>query len=311
MGYPGSVMKRRTQRVVVIGEVLFDAFPDGDRLGGAPFNVAWHLHGLGLAPQFVSSVGDDPCGERIRTAMADHGMALDGLQHDPTHPTGRVRVTLDGRGGHQFDILPDQAYDHLDARAVATVTGAAPIDLLYFGTLATRSPASGTAILAAATAAPAIRFLDVNLRPACWSEATLTACLAAATVVKLNDDELEVLRGLYALPADEAQAERALRERFGLDALLLTRGARGAAWVNGTGRVETPAPEVAVVDTVGAGDGFAAVAAIGLLSGWSPATTLERATAFAARICAQRGACPDDTGIYSTFLDEWESEDSP
>ena len=243
--------------------------------------------------------------------MGRHGLSPNGLQRDQTHPTGTVRVTLDHPGGHQFDILPDQAYDHLDARAVGTLTGTAPVGLLYFGTLATRRPANRRTILAAATAGPGIRLLDVNLRPGCWSEATATACLAAATVAKLNDDELAVLRGLYGLPGDEAEAARALRERFGLDALILTRGACGAAWLNGTGLVETLAPEVAVVDTVGAGDGFAAVAAIGLLSGWSPATTLERATAFAAGICAQRGACPDDPGFYEAFRDQWASEVSP
>ncbi|HEX9594094.1 MAG TPA: carbohydrate kinase [bacterium] len=304
-------MKRRPQRVVVIGEVLCDVFPDGDRLGGAPFNFAWHLHGLGLVPHFVSRVGDDPRGEQIRAAMAGHGMALDGLQRDPTHPTGTVRVTLDGRGGHHFDILADQAYDHLDPQAVATVMGAAPVDLLYFGTLAGRSPASRAAILTAANATPAIRFLDVNLRPACWSEATLTACLAAATVAKLNDDELEVVRDLYALPAGEANAARALRERFGLDALILTRGARGATWLDGAGSVDTVAPAVEVVDTVGAGDGFAAVAAVGLLHGWPPATTLGRAVTFAARICGRRGACPEDPAFYGGWRRDWGLEETP
>jgi fructokinase len=303
-------MKRRPQRVVVIGEVLFDAFPDGDRLGGAPFNFAWHLHGLGLNPTFVSRVGDDTRGEEIRAAMARHGMTLEGLQTDPTHPTGTVRVTLDGRGGHRFEILRDQAYDHLDPGAVASVAGAAPADLLYFGTLATRSPASREAILTAAADAPAIRFLDVNLRPECWREATLTDCLTAATVAKLNDDELEVLRGLYGLPTGEGDAAQALRERFDLAALIVTRGAEGAAWIDDTGTAETETPMVEVVDTVGAGDGFAAVAAVGLLHGWPPATTLGRAVTFAARICGQRGACPEDPAFYADPRHDWGLEET-
>lgn len=303
-------MKQRIQRVVSIGEVLFDLFPDGERLGGAPLNVAWHLQGLGLAPTFLSRVGDDPRGKRIRMAMGRHGLTLNGLQRDPTHPTGTVRVTFED-DGHQFDILPDQAYDHIDPHAVATITGAASVDLLYFGTLATRGAANETTILAAATACLGTRLLDVNLRPGCWSDATVTACLGAATVAKLNEDELGVLRGLYDLPAGEAKAARALRERFELDTVLLTRGARGAAWLNGAGWVETHAGEEAVVDTVGAGDGFAAVAAIGLLSGWSPTTTLDRATAFAAGICARRGACPDDPGFYEAVRGRWASEDAP
>jgi fructokinase len=293
---------------MVIGEVLFDAFPDGDRLGGAPFNFAWHLHGLGAAPRFVSRIGDDARGDQIRAAMAGHGMNLDGLQCDASHPTGTVQVRLDGSGGHRFEILPDQAYDHLDPQAVASLAATQPADLLYFGTLATRSPASRRAIFAATAAAPRVRFLDVNLRPACWSQDTLTACLTAATVAKLNDAELDVLRDLYALPAGEAAAAQTLRKRFDLTAVILTRGADGAVWLDDAGSTEAATPQVAVVDTVGAGDGFAAVAATGLLHSWPPATTLERAVTFAARICGQRGACPADPVFYSGFRREWDLE---
>jgi len=296
-------MERRNHRVVVVGEVLFDAFPDGDRLGGAPFNFAWHLQGLGFAPRLVSRLGEDPHGARIRDAMAAHGMTRDGLQRDPTHPTGRVRVHLDGAGGHVFEIVPDQAYDHLAAPAVAAAARAA--DLFYFGTLATRAAQSRDAILDAAVAAPAVRFLDVNLRPDCWTAATVTACLEHATVAKLNDDELIVLRDLYALPAGEEAGCRGLGEHFGLRTVILTRGEQGALWLDQDGTVERPAPAATIVDTVGAGDGFAAIAAVGLLRGWSPATTLERATAFAARICGQRGACPDDPGFYAPLRRDW------
>ena len=57
-------------RPVVIGEVLFDCFPDGSTvLGGAPFNVAWHLQAFGLRPLVVTRVGDDALGERVLTTM--------------------------------------------------------------------------------------------------------------------------------------------------------------------------------------------------------------------------------------------------
>lgn len=50
----------------IFGEVLFDHFPDGSRvLGGAPFNVAWHTQAFGLAPCFISRIGNDPAGYEI------------------------------------------------------------------------------------------------------------------------------------------------------------------------------------------------------------------------------------------------------
>ena len=61
-----------TKRPWIFGEVLFDCFPDGSRvLGGAPFNVAWHLQALGLEPLFLSRVGRDAAGREIRTAMGE------------------------------------------------------------------------------------------------------------------------------------------------------------------------------------------------------------------------------------------------
>lgn len=82
------------ERICLFGEVLFDHFPDGKQvLGGAPFNVAWHLQALGQAPLFISRVGTDPEGEQIRRSMDDWGMDLGGLQTDPALPTGRVSVS--------------------------------------------------------------------------------------------------------------------------------------------------------------------------------------------------------------------------
>jgi len=55
-----------------------------------------------------------------------------------------------------------------------------------------------------------------------------------------------------------------------------------------------------MVDTVGAGDGFAAMLAAGMLLGWSLKATLTRATEFASRICGVKGAIPDGADFYTT-----------
>ena len=78
-----------TGRPLIFGEVLFDRFPDGSEvLGGAPFNVAWNLCGLGRAPLLMSRVGEDERGDRILGAMREFGMDCGGIQRDPEHPTG-------------------------------------------------------------------------------------------------------------------------------------------------------------------------------------------------------------------------------
>ena len=124
------------------GEILFDVFPDGHEvLGGAPFNVAWHLQGFGLAPLLISRVGADVAGERIRAAMAAWGMRLDGLQTDPEHPTGRVTVSLRD-GEPSFEIVTDSAWDFIAADELPDLTPA----LVYHGSLALRHPVSAAAL---------------------------------------------------------------------------------------------------------------------------------------------------------------------
>ncbi len=293
-----------------MGEVLFDCFPDGAHLGGAPFNVAWHLRGLGLAPRFVSRVGKDDLGEQVRTAMTGHGMETGWLQEDADRPTGQVQITLDGAGGHTFRILPEQAYDHIDATALNAKLSGFPAELAYFGSLALRAPESRKAILSAAEATDGVRFLDINLRDSCWTQDTALAALSAATVAKLNDEEFGILTGLFF--AGKKADPAAWLTRFDLDGLCITAAENGATWHAENGSTHVPAPPVNLVDTVGAGDGFAAVLIFGLLSGWPPQTTLPRAAHFAAAICGQRGACPDDPGFYTPFTAAWEAgRDAP
>jgi len=127
---------------VIFGEVLFDRFPDHQSvLGGAPFNVAWHLQGFGLSPLLVSAIGEDEAGDQILSTMGQWGMDTRGVQRHRDFATGAVQVTLD-QGQPSFDILPDQAYDHIETDPVLAVCGHAPAALLYMGTLAGRSPTS-------------------------------------------------------------------------------------------------------------------------------------------------------------------------
>ena len=65
---------------------------------------------------------------------------------------------------------------------------------------------------------------------------------------------------------------------------------------------------VHMVDTVGAGDGFAAVFILGTLRNWSVAYTLAQANRFAAAVCSIRGAIPDDPEFYQPFQTDWQTQ---
>ncbi|UCE89482.1 MAG: hypothetical protein JSW10_01160, partial [Pseudomonadota bacterium] len=189
-------------RPVIFGEVLFDVFPDsGAVLGGAPFNVAWHLRGFGLQPLFVSRVGTDAHAETILSRMRAWGMDDMGMQRDPDHPTGTVRITFNDTG-HSFEILPAQAYDYIDAEQALAALRTQQLSLLYAGTLAARTDVSRSALDAVMAGCGVPLFVDINLREPCWDHARVDHTLARARWAKLNDEELAAVLRRDIAPTD-------------------------------------------------------------------------------------------------------------
>lgn len=302
------------RRAAVLGEALVDCFPDADVIGGAPFNVARNLALLGAAPVMITRIGTDALGDKIAADFARFGMDLRGLQRDPARATGTVTVHMSGTQ-HRFEIGADSAWDHLDAAlAVAAVRESAP-RVTYFGTLAQRREVSRAAIHAALGASNAVPFLDLNLRDGPDNVALADDSLARATLVKVNDDELDHLIGWFVRagaaaprwgePAVRAGVEALLR-RFDLQRITITRGADGWACLDAReGWLEGVSPQIAVRDTVGAGDAFASVLLLGELRGWPLRTTLQRAGEYASAVCGIVGAVDPVSGIYAATRAAW------
>ena len=288
-------------RPAFFGEVLFDRFPDGTTvLGGAPFNVAWHLQAFGKTPLFISRIGDDPEGHQVLASMQDWGMNTSVVEIDPTHPTGSVDVRLNDGEPH-FEIVADAAYDFISGDHLPSSENLA---LIYHGTLALRSEVSRATFAHMHKKTGAPLFLDVNLRAPWWQGTEVTQILDDARWLKLNDAELDILA-----PGTETQAARAeqLMQQHELDLVLLTRGANGALAVSKDGEMVevAPAKKTRVIDTVGAGDAFASVVVLGLLEGWTLSRTLSNAQDLASRIVEQRGATPTDPAFYDPIRKAW------
>lgn len=297
-------------RPIVFGEVLFDRFADGTAvLGGAPFNVAWHLQGLGLRPLFVSRVGDDAAGREVLETMESWGMDTAGVQVDPAHPTGVVQVSLD-RGQPSYEIVPEQAYDFIDLDAARDVTSGGAYSLLYHGTLIARNQTSRDSLFELDRHLALPVFVDVNLRAPWWDAATLERVLANARWAKLNDHELQTLLGSAELSThDCGPAAQSLCRRTDLELVVLTMGEAGACFADQQ-HVECAAPKPVsdLVDTVGAGDAFSAVTILGLTAGWPPQRILRRALGFAADVCRMRGATRADHGLYAAQWKQWDHD---
>lgn len=293
---------------MLFGEVLADIFPDRSVLGGAPFNVARHLNAFAQNPVLITRLGNDALRDKVLHVMRQHRMETLGVQRDKSYPTGQVKVDIK-EGINNFDILPMQAYDFIHPGVVRMTSLLVHPNLIYFGTMAQRQQTSRHALKTLLRSSHALKFLDVNLRSPWYDKKTLGQSMQFADVVKLNAEELDILANMFELPQADIQGHAlALIKKFNLDQLVVTCGKEGAWLLQKDGKkieARVKAPVEKFVDSVGAGDGFAAVFILGSLRRWSMALTLERANAFAAAICGIRGAVPDHESFYTPFLVGW------
>jgi fructokinase len=291
--------------IVVIGEVLVDVFPSYERIGGAPFNFAFHLKQLGYPVRFFTRVGNGPKGRKIIDLLVDKGFNRDDIQRDPHRPTGIVSVALDDKGVPDFSIRENVAYDRLELDRIPSVD-IASINMVYFGSLIQRTAFVHKQVekFLCQKTLTATRFCDLNLRPPHIHSKAVDQSLRNTDVLKLSEDEMEYVRrhvlrrkGRKSVPVQELMAT------FDIPMVALTRGSEGSLFYNDR---ETPIEQpivknVDVMDTVGAGDGFAAILAAGFLQQLSWETTLAQASLFSSRICGIPGAIPEDDTFYEDF----------
>jgi len=281
-------------RVLGIGELLWDLFPGGPRLGGAPFNVVASMRRLSHPAAFVTAVGDDELGRSAVAAVDELGVDTTFISVAPDLPTGTVAVTPDPVEGHRFTIGSPAAYESIgDADTLVTRLLDLVPEALVYGTLAQRSPAVRELTHRVATEIrPVKRLYDVNLRDGSWTGDLVLDLLRDATVVKLNGDEAVVLAGLLGSAATGRALATALAARYGIERLCITRGAAGATLLVGGDEYMVEGIEVDVADTVGAGDAFAAGLLHGLLTDMPPDETLRFANRLGALVASRAGALP-------------------
>jgi fructokinase len=280
-------------RVVGIGEVLWDLFPDGPQLGGAPANFAYHALALGARATVLTRVGKDRFGHEILEHFKTMDLPLGTVQLDDEVPTGTVTVTLNGNGVPHFIIHEDVAWDRLEITQTAR-DAVSNADAICFGTLAQRKPVSRAAIqqLVGASPANALRVFDLNLRQQFYSREIIEQSLLLANVVKLNDAELSVLSELFQLGDSPPVQIVKLARDFDLRLVALTCGPQGSLlYQHGRWSKQAP-PAVKVVDTVGAGDSFTAALVMGLLAEMDLDVIHSSAAEVAGYVCSQVGATP-------------------
>ena len=299
--------------ILSIGEILYDVFPDGRRLGGAPFNFIYHLRQLGHAVRFVSRVGADAAGRDILARVARAGIDAGDIQIDPDHATGYVQVALDAAGVPTFSIATTVAYDFIAAAPLLSQMVKDPPQLVYFGSLVQRTASGHRRLHEVLEDMPGQSrfFYDMNLRQGCDRRHIISRSLLRADIVKLNEEELATACALLEISGDPAQQVATLIKRFDVGMVAVTRGAAGSSLFVPERRIDVPPMPVArPADTVGAGDAYAAFLADGILSDRPLETAAARAARFSARICEIDGALPETGSFYTAFQQNGEQHEA-
>ncbi len=285
---------------------MIDRFVDYERIGGAPFNFAFHIRQTGWPVRFMTRIGQDDYGRQILQRLTDNGFRSEDAQIDSLHPTGIVNVALDHGGIPQFEICRDVAYDYLDLSPMRDeeLSG---ITLIYFGTLVQRSPQGCRQVQALLErVSPETRkFCDINLRPPHINPEAIQASLQQADILKLNTEELMRISTMFSGPENEPDAVEWLMQTYSISQVVLTLGADGSKVISEGQTIASPPVRIdTIVDTVGAGDAFAAAYAAGHLKGLPISSILELATDFAAHICSLPGAVPSGTAPYQILREK-------
>jgi fructokinase len=280
-------------RIVGIGEILWDVFPDEDRFGGAPCNFACSASELAVDDAtvgFVGAVGKDSYGARGIEALKSRGVTTDLVQKHSL-PTGRVTVKLDEAGAASYVFDSESAWDFLAWNSdLANV--ASTCDAVCFGTLGQRGEVTRGTIHRFLEMVPrkSLRILDINLRSPYFDEQLIRESIPMANVLKLNESELPVVAAACEGSGSEDDILLQLAAKFKLDTIALTKGESGAVlWSRGVWS-KLPSRAVQVADTVGAGDAYTAALVLGLLHEEDVESINRKAIEVASFVCTKSGA---------------------
>ena len=281
------------KKIVCFGEILWDLLPDKELPGGAPMNVAYHLHKLGENPVLVTRIGIDERGQKLLHILNAQGINTGYIQTDNDTPTGIVHAEANEHGEMKYDIVKPAAWDYIQPD-VTTEQLAKDAGYFVFGSLSTRAKASKETLFRFLEMAKS-KVLDINLRAPFFNQRIVGELLHKTDVVKMNLAELELITGWFAEYKNNEDRMQLIQDRFNIRSVIVTMGGDGAV-VNFQGKYYThPGFKVTVADTIGSGDAFLAGFLNKILNGEAPEHVLTFASALGALVTSKSGGWPDYT----------------
>lgn len=282
--------------VLCFGEILWDCFPDQSRIGGAPYNVAAHVKKLGGDSYVISKLGDDDLGHAAMDKIKGHGVGTEFVQVSKDQPTGYVQVVLDERAIPTFTIIPDTAYDFIEAddETIEKIK-AKNFDLFYFGTVAQKGEVSKAAVHKILDNVEFKEvFFDINIRKPFYSKELIAKSLPYATILKINEDECAMVGEMFFDTKEETAVIAKLFETYEkMHIILVTKGPNGATIYTRDTHYDQNYCISPAVDTVGSGDALSA----GFITAYLRGDGVEKAgivgNIMGDYVASQQGAIPE------------------
>lgn len=274
--------------VIGIGELLWDLLPSGKKAGGAPVNFAFHAGQTGAEAYAISALGDDALGDELIGELHRNKIRYR-IERTP-QPTGTVEVVVE-QGIPRYTIREEVAWDYIPLTAKMKEL-AERADAVCFGTLGQRSPVSRKTIqtLLGLVHPKAYRLFDINIRQHFYSKEVIGNSLSCANALKMNYEEIDVLKKMLSLAGNEEQVCRGLLSRYDLRLVILTAGESHSTIYTPQEISTLPTPRVEVSDTIGAGDCFSGVLLTALLQGEPLKEAHRKAVDVSAHVCSFSGA---------------------
>ena len=294
--------------IVALGEMLIDFAPVAAdaagyptlkaQPGGAPCNFLAALQKYGCSTAMIGKVGDDRFGRLLVKTAADCGIETRGIIKDAAVFTTMAIVTLDAEGNREFSFARKPGADTCLTEHEADYSLIDTCRVFHFGTLSLTDEPARTATQKAVAYAKArgkLISFDPNLRPQLWPSQdvmvqTLNRLAAKADMVLPGTAEGKILMG-----SDDPKEINAFYLQNGAKAVVTKCGGDGAFVSTKDEEYMVPGFKVeTVVDTVGAGDGFAAGVITALMEGLPLKESVRRGTAIGAIQVMSRG---DNEGL--------------
>ena len=269
--------------------MLWDIFPEGEKIGGAPLNFALRLNALGIDTFIASRIGKDVLGKRLIEFLQENKLDTKLIQHSSSFSTGIVKVLLDPKGSATYEISHPVAWDKIQTtpELIKTVSDAS---VFLFGSLVARDSVAKNTLSELLPYAN-FKVFDVNLRHPHYDYPLIDELMRQADFIKFNEEELHEISEHFGCQSNQLSDQLAYMAEYAQSPYVcVTKGADGAMLYHEGSYYNQNGFPVEVVDTVGSGDSFLATLLEGMLTNRNLKHTLKRACAMGALVAGSAGA---------------------